>query len=122
MSSTAGTGSKTSIPNEQKMAGSLCYSIVTRSDVSLTRRVSFFLNAIFLRVHCVESNDICVCISARSPEIEHFLSRPRFGQAIQAAHVGVCTHCERAPGCRRVGPYDFGQGTVPTVITVEIAL
>jgi hypothetical protein len=80
MSSTAGTGSKTSIPNEQKMAGSLCYSIVTRSDVSLTRRVSFFLNAIFLRVHCVESNDICVCISARSPEIEHFLSRPRFGR------------------------------------------
>jgi hypothetical protein len=47
MPSTVGTGSKTAIPNQQKMAGSLYYSIVTRSDASLTRSVSFFLNAIF---------------------------------------------------------------------------
>ena len=45
---------------------------------------------------------------------------PRFRQAIQDAHVGVCTHCECAPGCRSVGRNDFGQGTVPTVINVEI--
>jgi hypothetical protein len=36
----------------------------------------FFLNAIFLRVHCVESNDIYVCIPARSLEIE----APKFGR------------------------------------------
>jgi len=42
MPSTTGTGSKTAIPNQRKMAGSQCYSIVTRSDVSFTRSVSFF--------------------------------------------------------------------------------
>jgi len=73
MPSTAGTGSKTAIPNEQKMAGSQCYSIVTRSDVSLTRSVSFFSECNLLRVHCIESSDIYVCLSARSLEIEQFL-------------------------------------------------
>jgi hypothetical protein len=83
MPSTPGTGSKTAIPNEQRMAGSLCYSIVTRSDASLTRSVSFFLNAIFLRVHCVESNDITFAYLREAWKLKSSYEAPKFGPAIQ---------------------------------------